>query len=299
MIEEIAPAKVNLFLHVGPLRKDGLHDLFSLFVFAEDGDRLRAGPLPADIRLEIKGPFADALSATPPQENLVWKAAVRLRDHAGVNSGAALTLDKRLPIAAGVGGGSADAAAALRALVKLWNVNVTDAALREIAFDLGADVPACLDRRPVLVSGAGERIAEGPSLPPLWLCLVNPLKETPTGPVFKAFDAANPSPPPPDVDVPDGFADHDALKVYLKTTRNDLEAPALEITPEIGDVLTLLRNTPKGFAAAMSGSGATCFALYPDESAAKAAARQAEEKGWWSLAARVAAKAEAVKGNET
>ena len=169
MIVETAPAKINLYLHVGPLRGDGLHELASLFVFAYDGDIVTAAPS-SDLSLTINGPFASALDGFPVTSNLVWRAADLLRHRFGVGDGAALTLEKNLPIAAGIGGGSADAAAALRALRKLWLLDISDVALAALSFELGADVPACLARAPVNVTGAGEILAPGPVLPPLWIC---------------------------------------------------------------------------------------------------------------------------------
>jgi 4-diphosphocytidyl-2-C-methyl-D-erythritol kinase len=176
-----APAKINLYLHIGPLRADRLHDLASLFVFAHDGDVIRVEAA-KDLSLKVTGPYAPLLKDLPPEKNLVYRAAELLAREADVRAGAAITLEKHLPVAAGVGGGSADAAAALRALVKLWNVNISETALSRLAFRLGADVPACLARAPVNVSGAGERIEKGPVLPPLWIALVNPRVEMPTGP---------------------------------------------------------------------------------------------------------------------
>lgn len=286
MITEAAPAKINLYLHVGAVREDGLHDLASLFVFTEEGDRLFAEPA-GEISLTIDGPFAAALSPFPVEDNLVFRAAARLAAHAGVKEGAALRLEKNLPVSAGIGGGSADAAAALRALRRLWRLDIDDAALAALAFDLGADIPACLGRAPQLVSGAGELLSAGPSLPPTFVCLVNPLVETPTGPVFRAFDAANPAPPAP---VHPDFAGEEALglALLLKSSRNDLEAPATALVPVVKFVLDFLSRRPGALGARMSGSGATCFALFADGEAAQSAARAGAAKGWWTMASALA-----------
>ena len=286
MIEAVAPAKVNLFLHVGAVRPDGLHDLFSLFFFADAGDRLRVEAA-NEISLTVDGPFAPALEGLAPENNLVWQAADKLRKFAGLDGGAAISLEKNLPIAAGIGGGSADAAAALLALARLWEIDVSSAALNALAFKLGADVPACLGGKPVLVSGAGEKIDPGPSLPPLWTVLVNPRIETPTGPVFRAFDAANPTPASPIISVPSAFQDHGALAHFIGETRNDLEPHAIEAAPVIRDVLDQLSASDGVIAARMSGSGATCFGLYESQPAADDAMRLAQEEGWWSIAAPV------------
>ena len=285
MIVETAPAKVNLYLHVGPLRRDGLHDLASLFVFTEDGDSIAVKPAPA-LSLQIAGPFAHALSDLEPERNLVWRAAALLRDACGVKEGAAIALEKNLPVAAGIGGGSADAAAALRALVKLWRLDISKDALSAPAFRLGADVPACLERAPVNVAGAGEKIERGPRLPALWVCLVNPRVETPTGPIFKAFDQAHPEPSPPAL-AHLAPSDGVALRAMMERTRNDLEPFAVWRAPVIGDVLAMLTRAPGAVAARMSGSGATCFGLFASSAAAERAARRAEAKGWWAMASRL------------
>jgi len=293
MITETAPAKINLYLHVGPVRADGLHELASLFVFAEDGDRVSAAPA-AGLSLEVTGPFAAALDALPAADNLVMRAAARLREAGGVAAGAALTLEKNLPIAAGIGGGSADAAAALRALARLWTLDIDEAAFARLAFALGADIPACLAGTPVNVGGAGERMTAGPALPPLWVCLVNPGVETPTGPIFRAFDAAHPAPPepvfaaipssPPPSSAPRAYA---PLKEALAGARNDLQPFAVEGAPVIAEVLDLLDAAQGAFCARMSGSGATCFALFEAEDAARRAARDARSRGWWAMASRL------------
>ncbi len=288
MIEEIAPAKVNLFLHVGPVRADGLHEIFSLLVFAQEGDRLKVEAASA-LSLKVAGPFSAALAGLAPEDNLVWRAATKLQSFAAVNAGAAMALHKRLPVAAGIGGGSSDAAAALRALVRLWDIKISGAALRDLAFALGADVPACLDGRPAVVSGAGEGVAPGPDLPRLWICLVNPRVELSTGPVFRAFDAANPNPPPPHQALPAKVDDYGGVAALLQSTRNDLEPCAYSMAPQIRDVLQMLNKSGGVIGARMSGSGATCYGLYASMPDAERAARSAVERGWWSMAAPVAA----------
>lgn len=288
MIEEVAPAKINLFLHVGPVRGDGLHEIASLFVFADDGDRISAEPA-RDLSLKIAGPFAGALAPFPLQSNLVWRAAEALRAETGIAEGAAITLDKRLPIASGVGGGSSDAAAALRALIRLWRAEISEGALNRLAFSLGADVPACLVRRPVYVTGAGETIAEGPRLPPVWAALVNPRVETPTGPIFRAFDAENPAPAKPLIPKKRALTDYGVLTDYLAATRNDLEPHAVHRQSVIGAARDFLAECPGCLLARMSGSGATVFGLFGSSAAAERAAQQAGAKGWWAMAAQLAA----------
>lgn len=287
MIEhEIAPAKINLFLHVGPVRADGLHALESLFVFAADGDRLSAAPAPT-LSLAVAGPFADALAGFPPESNLVWRAAAALQQAAGIRHGAALTLDKRLPVASGIGGGSADAAAALRALIRLWRVDIGGEVLRRLAFGLGADVPACLARRPALVSGAGETVSDGPSLPPLWVSLVNPRVAMPTGPIFKAFDQRYPHPETPRRLSAARLASYGEFCAYLKKTRNDLEPFACQRESAIAAVRSFLAECPGCLLSRMSGSGATVFGLFDSREGAVRASRRAAARGWWSMAARI------------
>lgn len=287
MIEEIAPAKINLYLHVGPLRADGLHDLQSFFFFADDGDRLRVLPS-SDLSLTINGPFADSLAGEPVESNLVFKAAVLLRETFSITDGAQMVLDKRLPVAAGIGGGSADAAAALRALVELWSINISEEALQGLAFQLGADVPACLSRSPVNVSGAGEVLSPGGSLPPLWVVLVNSRQLLSTGPVFNAFDTDNGASSllgaPPQSD----HSNIDDLKSVFESTRNDLEPFAIKLQPSIAHVLEFLASCEGVIASRMSGSGATCFALFSDGVLAQNCANEAQERAWWALSTKIA-----------
>lgn len=285
MITEIAPAKINLYLHVGALRRDRLHALESVFVFADAGDVVSAAPS-SDLSLEIVGPFGAALAGEPVEKNLVMKAARLLRERAGVESGARLILDKRLPIASGVGGGSADAAAALRALIRMWRIDMPVSDLKRLAFTLGADVPACLDQRPVYVSGAGEVVEKGPILPPLWVCLANPATPMPTGPVFRAFDAANPAPPQPERRHPDGRRYLDVTRL-MENSRNDLQPIAIRRNSVIQDAIDWLSRRPGALAARMSGSGATVFGLYSSAGAAARASREMAGRHWWSMSARI------------
>lgn len=282
MIAETAPAKVNLYLHVGPLRRDGLHDLASLFVFAEGGDVIRVEPAKT-LSLAVTGPFAPVLKDLPPEKNLVFRAARLLAERCGVRAGAAITLEKNLPVAAGVGGGSADAAAALRALQRLWRATIGEAALSRLAFTLGADVPACLARAPVNVAGAGEILSKGPALPPLWICLVNPRVEMPTGPIFRAFDRAVRAPAKP---VCDAFRvmNYAMLREAMARTRNDLEPFAMARAPVVRRAIDALAAAPGAIAARMSGSGSTCFALFSSRESAARAAAAARACGWWAMA---------------
>jgi 4-diphosphocytidyl-2-C-methyl-D-erythritol kinase len=292
MARRTAWAKVNLTLHVTGRRADGYHELDSLIVFAGLGDELEVAPGP-DLALEINGPFAGAPGAGPRAgslcagipENLVLVAARALGARFDVEAGARLKLIKRLPVAAGLGGGSADAAAALRSLVELWNLDAPEEELSALAARLGADVPVCLAGRPSFISGIGEVISPAPQLPPAWLVLVNPGAPLSTAAVFAARTGEFSAP----VRWRGAVPDVRALAVRLSTCRNDLERPALGLVPEIREVLATLRDTAGCLLARMSGSGASCFGLYAVEASAVAAARRIEatRPGWWVRAAPI------------
>lgn len=276
---EIARAKVNLFLHVGEKRADGFHPLQSLAVFPELGDALTAGPADA-LSLAVDGPFAAGLA--DETDNLVLRAA-RALDAGG---GARLTLTKNLPVASGIGGGSADAAAALRALSSLWGLPHGEAELRRVAATLGSDIPVCVASRPSWMEGRGEILSPVAVLPRLPVLLVNPGIAVPTKDVFAALQARSGVA----ARLPEGrFADMADLLRFLETTRNDLEAPARTLQPVIGTVLETLRALPGALFARMSGSGATCFALFADDDAAARAARalSAAHANWWVAATAV------------
>jgi len=280
-VSQTASAKVNLYLHVGPVRRDGFHELASLFVFTDFGDRLEVSPADS-LSLTISGPFAQALSGYPLSDNLVMRAAQALREETGVQDGAAIHLKKNLPVAAGIGGGSADAAATLRALARAWGLSLSPSDLERVGFSLGADVPACLRAAPVLVGGAGEELTPAPAIPPFAICLINPRIATLTGPIFKAFDRDFPNPSRPAQIADLAFGGRDQLLEALAGTRNDLQAPAIEQVPEISECLALLQGTTGCRMARMSGSGATVFGLFDDQSAARLASTVAAEHGWWA-----------------
>jgi len=279
MVRRSAWAKVNLTLHITGCRADGFHVLESLVVFAGVGDELSFVPA-ADVALSVTGPFASAIT----DDNLVLRAARALQTRLGVAEGAQISLVKNLPVAAGIGGGSADAAAALIGLADFWGAG--DAAvLAELGPGLGADVPVCLAGGPSYVSGIGERIAPVPGLPPAWLVLANPGKPLATGAVFASRKGAF-SPPTPWVGPVATVA---ALAKQLAAFHNDLEPAARRLLPEIGDVLGALSATDGCALARMSGSGATCFGLYEEMSAAQAAAVTISDQKptWWVAAAPI------------
>ncbi len=266
LVTERARAKVNLCLHVTGRRDDGYHLLDSLVAFAEVGDEIAAAEA-NELTLTIDGPFAPNLAAGA--DNLVMRAA-RL-----MGGGAALRLTKNLPVASGIGGGSADAAATLRALARLRG---TDPPGTEAVLALGADVPVCLAGQATRMSGIGERLAPV-TLPPFSMVLVNPGVGVPTGAVFARLPRRDNSP----LDAVPDFATAGALFDWLRSCRNDLEAPAREFAPVIGATIAALAAQPGCALARMSGSGATCFGLFETRTAATAAVARiaAAEPDWW------------------
>ena len=279
----LAPAKVNLFLHVGPVQPNGRHPLDSLVMFAGEAAADRLSVMTSDdLSMTLTGPgMTNPDHIGPVDDNLVLRAARALQAETGSTQGAAFTLEKHLPIAAGIGGGSADAAAALRLLTDLWGTET--AAAHKIAPALGGDVPVALQGHAALMQGEGERIRRAPDLPRVPALLVNPGLACPTGPVFRAYDEAGGGA---------GFREFGAVPPFervwdlvhwLGNQRNDLQAPAIAAVPEIAGVLDTLQALPDVLLARMSGSGATCFALFDTGDAARRAAAQlsAERPGWW------------------
>ena len=274
---EAAPAKINLCLHVTGRRADGYHLLDSLVVFAGLGDRVTATG-GTGLTLAVSGPEAADLSLE--SDNLVLRAARVM----GVDN-ATLSLWKVLPVASGIGGGSADAAAALRALARLTGRPLPDAAA---VLALGADVPVCLSGVPVRMQSVGEVLTPLPPLPPVWVVLVNPRVAVPTPRVFAALVRRD-FPAVPKLPVP-GWADARHLAAWLDLeTRNDLELPALTFAPVIADVRDVLAATDGCLLARMSGSGATCFGMFATAAAATAAAEKVRVAwpGWWVAEAEI------------
>ena len=272
-----APAKINLALHVTGRRLDGFHLLDSLAVFAGVHDTVTAEPSEA-LTLSIDGPFSAGLLAEP--DNLILRAARALAAAHGIVPRGKLHLRKNLPVASGIGGGSADAAAAVRVLARLWGLEPDRASLQEVAAGLGADVPVCLASVPCRMAGIGEILSPAPDLPPCGLVLVNPGKAVATADVFRARPPSF-SAPMPEKHLPAAWPDAAAMAADLARMANDLEAPAIALCPAIADVLIALRATPGIVLARMSGSGATCFGLTADQAAASAAAYSLARPGWW------------------
>lgn len=286
-----APAKLNLYLHVLGRRPDGYHQLDSLVVFAESCDfvEVRAG---SDLALAVEGQFVADLAELDPEDNLVIRAARRLARLGGVNPDVSIRLDKRLPVAAGIGGGSADAAAALHALNEFWHLRVPEAELAVLGMELGADVPACLRGRTLYLGGAGEEIDPGPVLPSLPLVLVGPGASLGTAEVFRAFDGAWSNP----ARLDGSPADLDALAQELASRSNDLQIAAQQLEPAIVDALDALSLCPGCLLARMSGSGPVCFGIFESRATADAAAGRiaAKRSGWWVSATETIAAEAAV-----
>jgi 4-diphosphocytidyl-2-C-methyl-D-erythritol kinase len=270
MITETAYAKVNLALHIRSRRTDGYHALESLFAFCADGDEVR-GQSRDDgaLTLAVTGPFAEDLGVS--EDNLVSRAARALQAAAGAQFGADLYLDKQLPIASGIGGGSTDAAAALRLLVRLWGLRPMDIDFPAIAASLGADVPACLGAQTIFGSGIGEQLAPVDlDLAGMPILLINPLVPCSTGAVYAGWDGFDRGPLDP---------------LAWRHGRNDLAASAIALVPEIDELLAVLR-AQLPLLTRMSGSGATCFALFASEAERDAAADRIadDHPDWWGMA---------------
>ena len=270
---ETAYAKINLALHVRGRRDDGYHDLETLFAFVDDGDKITARSA-EQLSLNIVGPFAKGLGSG--DENLVIQAAKLLQSHFEVKSGAAITLEKNLPVASGIGGGSADAAAVARLLNGMWGLNASDDTLANLLASLGADIPACVFSTTAFGSGTGTTLSPviDHELTGMPVLLVNPLTAIATGLVFQGWDGTD-----------WGGLDRERLIASAFEGRNDLQTSAGAISPVIADVLGALQATSPALCR-MSGSGATCFALYENVDA-RDAARDAIDKDWWTLVGRL------------
>ena len=283
----LAPAKINLALHVTGRRADGYHLLESLVVFTRFGDRLAVGPAQADT-FSVDGVYGQGI---PDDDgNLVLRARNLLRQAAGTATRpVAIRLEKNLPASSGVGGGSSDAAATLRALCRLWSIDPREETVRGVAAALGADVPMCLSALPLVARGIGHDIVPLADFPALPIVLVNPGVSVSTPSVFSRL-ASRENPPPP---LLPRFAGADAVAGWLATTRNDLEAPAQALAPEIATAHAALARAGARFAR-MSGSGATCFGIFAGAAGATEAAERIrrEHAGWFVEATHTMASGE-------
>lgn len=280
----LAPAKINLTLHVTGRNPDGFHDLDTLVVFAKFGDQIRISESdrPEPISMTLSGPFGDLLLDT--ESNLAFRAADEFqaryhqngKEHAHLN----IELEKNLPIASGIGGGSADAAAVLQSLSKVWEFD-DDAVLEDVAGSLGADVPMCLTPYPKRVQGIGHRHRPLEIEFSLNLVLVNPLTAVSTAEVFSNLE--NPDNPALEMLNSEHLTDMDQFLLYLQRQRNDLQSTAIDINPDIIDVLETLDSLPDCQLSRMSGSGATCFGLFKTQALAERTAQELSKQrnGWW------------------
>jgi 4-diphosphocytidyl-2-C-methyl-D-erythritol kinase len=283
-----APAKLNLYLHVTGKRDDGYHLLDGLVAFTDIYDTLTMTPA-SELSFTADGPFVGGFGIENPATNLVFRAARCLAEATGHEANIAFHLTKNLPVASGIGGGSADAAACLRGLARLWGIDPIDPVVLDVAAGLGADIPVCVIGRAGFMGGIGTEVAPAPALPPAGVLLVNPGIGLSTPMVYRArkggFTPAMRFDAPP--------ADIDALAALLGARRNDLTDPAVALVPEIGTVLTEIGADAGCKLARMSGSGATCFGLFGDVESARRAgeAIRRDHPGWWIAPGRLLADA--------
>lgn len=287
IITEFAPAKINLYLHITGRRNDGYHDLDSLVTFADIGDQVTVAAAPA-FSFTVTGAQAVALNGEPPESNLVVKAARSLAALAQRPLDVAITLEKKLPIASGIGGGSSDAAATLRALAKLWGMAGDDPRLAEAASKHGQDVPACLRIVSSYLTATG--LASAPPLPETWLVLVNPNRALSTPESYKEFRNSG-SPFSPLAQLDKQPASVTELIEALRLRGNDLTSSSVWLMPEIKEILAAIDEQKQCLLSRMSGSGATCFGLFKEKAAADAAALDLQKKHphWWVAAGRTIA----------
>ena len=277
MIELLAPAKVNLCLRVFGKTHSGLHNLDSIVVFCQFGDNIWIQLAKQDI-VDISGPFAPMLAATKSSNNLVSTARDAFRDNGGKCGPIDIHLEKHIPVGAGLGGGSADAAAVLRGLNKLSTTPLPHQNLFALAADLGSDVPVCLAATPHRITGTGDAIHQLDDIHAGALLLVNPLVPLSTAAVFKQLA------PPYSQPLPE-ITENDAVR--LSRYGNDLQAVATRLVPEITDILQRFRRMPSCHAAQMSGSGASCFGIFDDLADATVACTEFQQAGYWTKPARL------------
>lgn len=275
----VAPAKVNLSLHITGKRADGYHLLDSMVVFTEFGDQLEITESET-FSLTCSGDYGDLIASN--NDNLVMKAARGMQQLDGKKSGLKVQLRKLIPVSAGLGGGSADAAAVIRFLCAQWNIDIDSSYVKELALSLGADVPVCLSHNPQQMAGIGEMITHLPIMPSLNLLLVNPKVALATADVFTAYQHQNRP-------TPQAWNGKEDLISYLRSCRNDLQPAAMSICPVVQEVLSVLSSLPQCLLARMSGSGASCYGVFASEDAMHLASKQlAKEKpGWWQAPTRV------------
>ncbi|MGV6801116.1 MAG: 4-(cytidine 5'-diphospho)-2-C-methyl-D-erythritol kinase [bacterium] len=281
MISILARAKVNLFLHIGAKQANGYHPLSSVAIFPPIGDRLELSPAP-EFKLTFSGPFAAEMRGIPTPENLIYKAAIAFASDRHRALGVHIHLQKNLPPAAGIGGGTADAAATLYALSKLWGLTLSEQEFLQYAFAIGADGPVCImshlyPNRPIEMQGIGEKVNALAPLSPYHLCLVNPMRSVSTLDVFERFDQEHKTATNLEYDRAGA-----SVNDLVQATRNDLVKPACKVCPEITAVLEFMGSMPGCRQTRMSGSGATCFAIMDNTQRAQQLVEQAQQRGYWA-----------------
>lgn len=274
----LAAAKVNLYLHVTGKLDNGYHTLDSLITFADTGDKISVSPA-NEFTFEMNGRFADALKDEPPENNLVVRAAKRIAQEVDGDLHVKITLTKNLPVAAGLGGGSSDAAATIRALLQHWKKSVNDEKLQALGAELGADIPVCMKVKTARVRGFGEILTPVKLNEPLYAVLIHPGKSCSTADIFGKYGGAYSQ----NADIPASIKDTGALLAALAKTRNDLENTAKKVVPEIGSALQAIGVQEGCVLARMSGSGATCFGLFTSRKMAENSAFviQINNPKWW------------------
>lgn len=277
----LAPAKINLFLHITGKRNDGYHLLQSLFAFADYGDEIRIEES-NNFSLAINGPFSDSILS---EENLITKSVTALENHTGRRANCKIRLTKNIPVGAGLGGGSADAAATIKALIDFWDIKVPDKKIDNIALSLGADIPACLYNRPCFVEGIGEKIIPINSFPALPAILVYPNKGCSTTEIFDRYNLS----PSKIITPPENLNDKQQLMEFLKKQKNDLTATAIDHIPEINNILDEIKNQKGCLISRMSGSGSTCFGLFETKEDSENAVQNIKKNnpGWWVQAVTI------------
>ncbi len=277
-----APAKLNLYLHVTAKRVDGYHLLDGLVAFVDVHDTLSLQPS-STLQFGSDGPFASSLG--DGQSNLVVRAVRALSEATGHDPGVRLLLTKRLPVASGIGGGSADAAACLRGLAGLWGLDAGSAIIRDVGAKLGSDIPVCVTGRAAFIGDIGTTVDPAPRLPPTWVVLANPGIGLPTPDVYRARNGAF----TPPMRFSEVFSSAAELAECLRARRNDLTHAAIGLVPQIGTVLSAISDSGGCLLARMSGSGATCFGLYVDQGTAESAAAALRElhPAWWVASGRL------------
>lgn len=278
-----APAKINLYLHITGKRDDGYHLLDSLFAFTEFGDELTITESTC-FNFYVNGPYAPLLTHEKKENNLVYRAAMLLKQTYSVSAGANILLTKYIPVAAGLGGGSSDAATVLIGLNQLWNLQLSNEELASIALKLGADIPACIYKKTALVSGIGEKInIISENFNHCAILLVNPNQPLSTQAVFQYYHQHQPIYQAP-INYQQLQQDFSFFQDKLTNYQNDLELSAKKLMPEIDDIIQLLNQEKNAVVVRMSGSGPTCFALFSDQASAKVAQEniQSARPNYWS-----------------